>query len=168
MKHSSRVPHVTLSANSPHTPPQKSQLTCSEAVVWARGRAFAWAPVIPARRGLDRDRLLGGGRLRLGGGLHGSCSRSGRRGGDGGGARLPRLRVAGSVASIAGAAPLPDSAAWGDLLAAERRREAGGAGGGGGHRGAAVAGADAVVEVWGATAVSVGGAAIGRVVGRWP
>jgi len=110
---------------------------------------------------------MGGGRLRLSGGLRSSCSRGGRRS-VGGGRSLPRLGAGGSVASVAGAASFSNGAARGDLLTAEGRSESGGASGGGGDHGPADAGADAVVKVRGATAVSVGSAAVGRVVRRRP
>lgn len=50
VKHSSQVLHITSHNSTPShiSMNPKSELTCSEAVVWACGRALAWAPVIPA------------------------------------------------------------------------------------------------------------------------
>ena len=127
--------------------------------MWACGWALARAPVTPAGRGFDRGCCLGGGRLHLGGGLHSSGGRSGCCGGDGS-SSLPRLRVAGPIVSITSAS-FSNSAARGDLLTAGRRGDSGGAGGGGGDHRATDAGANAIVKVRCAVAISVGSAAIG-------
>lgn len=54
-----------------------------------------------------------------------------------------------------------DGAAWGHLFTVGWRCESGGASRGGGHRCPGDAGANAIVKVWGAVALSIGGAAIG-------
>ena len=152
--------HTFTTPSSISSCPQRKLLTGSEAMVWPSNGPLPWAPVIPPGRGLDRSSWLWDSGRCLG--LHGGCRCGGPSRGDSS-RSMSWPWVGGPVTAVA-APTFFDGTAWGHLFTVRRRCEPAGASRGGGRRCPSHSGANAIVKVGDAVALSISGAAISRMV----